>query len=57
MEEVPDRDSLGLLQHVSDVVALLFGCITGEHVEVVEGDAILKGLHTLPTLFFVLVPL
>jgi hypothetical protein len=57
LEEIPDRDSLGLLQHVTDVVAFLFGCITEEHVEEVEGDAILKRLHTLLTLFLVLVPL
>ncbi len=57
MEEIPDRDSLGLLQHVTDVVALLFGCIAGEHIEEVEGDAILKELHTLNTLFLVFVPL
>ena len=57
MEEVPDRDLLGLLQHVTDVVMLLFGCIIGEHVEEVEGDAIPKGLHTLAMLFLVLIPL
>jgi hypothetical protein len=57
LEEIPYRDLLGLLQHVTDVVALLYGCITGEHVKEVEGDTILKGLHTLTTLFFVFVPL
>jgi hypothetical protein len=57
LEEIPDRDSLGLLQHVTDVVTLLFGCITGEHIEEMEGDVILKGLHTLTMFFLVLVPL
>jgi hypothetical protein len=36
LEEIPDRDSLGFLQHVTDVVALLLNCITGEHVKEVE---------------------
>jgi hypothetical protein len=57
LEEIPDRALLGLLQHVTDVVTLLFGCITGEHIAEVEGDAILKGLHTLTTFFLVFIPL
>jgi hypothetical protein len=36
LEEIPDRALLGLLQHVTDVVTLLFGCITGEHIEEVK---------------------
>jgi hypothetical protein len=48
---------LGLLQHISDIEALLLGCITGEHVKKVEGDAVLEGLHTLSMLLGVLVPL
>ena len=57
LEEVTYWNMLGLLSHVADVEALLLSCIIGEHVEKVEGDAILKGLHTLFTLFLMFVSL
>jgi hypothetical protein len=53
LKKIPYRDLLGLLLHITDVVALLLGFITGEHVEKVEGDAILEGLHALIMLFLV----
>ena len=45
-------------KHIANIEALLFSSIAGEHVQEVEGDAILKGLQTLATPFqmFVLVP-
>jgi hypothetical protein len=46
-----------LFEHVADVEALLFGSITREHVEEVESDAILKGLHILAMLFLMFVSL
>ncbi len=42
---------------ITDIVVLLLGCIVREHVKEMEGDAILKGLHTLSMLFLVFVPL
>jgi hypothetical protein len=42
---------------MANVEALLFSSIAREHVQKVKGDAILKGLHTLATLFLVFIPL
>ena len=57
LEEVPYRDLLRLLYHIANVEALLFGSVAGEHVQKVEGDTILKGLHTLAMFFLMFVPL
>jgi hypothetical protein len=57
LEEVPYRDSLGLLQHIADIESLLLGSVAWEHVKKVEGDAVLEGPHTLSMLLGVLVPL